>query len=297
VDAHLDWAALDPFWGPPDLDYRESEGDPNFRPSGANRVFSFPLSLDDEPRQGYANAAVVQLFYWCNWMHDRLYDLGFTETAGNFQFDNFGLGGDGGDPVLADAQDAARVNNASMTTPYPDGSSPRMEMHLYNGPTPDRDSDLDAEVVLHEYTHGLTTRRVAKGVLGGLSDVQSWGMDEGWSDFMALAMLSEPTDGLSGNWATGGYVNHKRAGLEENYYYGDRRYPYSTNLNRNPLTFKDIDPRQADSHSGVPRSPIVGVPGGISEKAHEVHNIGEVWCVMLWEVRAALIGFLATFSG
>jgi hypothetical protein len=47
-------------------------------------------------------------------MHDQLYDLGFTEEAGNFQNDNFGRGGLGNDAVQADAQDGSGVNNANF---------------------------------------------------------------------------------------------------------------------------------------------------------------------------------------
>ena len=55
----------------------------------------------------------------------RLYEVGFTEKAGNFQSDNFRRGGKGGDPVLAEAQDGNDVNNANFAIP-PDGLSPRM---------------------------------------------------------------------------------------------------------------------------------------------------------------------------
>ena len=48
-------------------------------------------------------------------------------------------------------------------------------------------------------------------------------------------------------------------GLDENYYFGIRRYPYSTDMTKNPLTFKDIDPDQIDPHSGVPLSPLHAV--------------------------------------
>ncbi len=294
VDAHRGWAELGGFIASTDYAYRQYEGAPDVRPSAANRIFSFPLDLQDEPREGYADAAVVQLFYWCNWMHDRLYDLGFTEEAFNFQFENFS-GGTQGDPVLADAQDSFTGNNAWMTIPYADGVSPRMEMFLFDGPQPDRDVVLDTEVVLHEYTHGLSVRRVAKQVAGGMGQLQAGGLGEGWSDFMALALLSEPSDNIGGNYAAGAYVAHQRAGLQENYYYGHRRYPYTTDISKNPLTFKDIDPAQADPHDGIPHSPNLGV--AISLFADEVHNIGEVWCVMLWEMRASLISSLGYAQG
>ena len=49
------------------------------------------------------DAVVTQLFYYTNWYHDYAYDLGFTETARNFQNDNFGHGGTGGDAVEAES--------------------------------------------------------------------------------------------------------------------------------------------------------------------------------------------------
>lgn len=266
VDAHTD---------------RNNDDQPDLpRPQGSPfHVFDAALDLTQSPTT-YSDAAVVQLFFWNNFMHDKLYELGFTEAAGNFQGTNFGRGGQGNDAVQADAQDGGGYNNANFSTP-PDGSPGRMQMYIFNGPTPDRDGDLDAEVVLHEYTHGLSNRRVGGGV--GMSTLQSRGLGEGWSDFYPLALLSEPGDDLNGVYSTGGYLTYQLGGLTENYYYGIRRYPYCTDLSKNPLTFKDIDPAQASSHSGVPRSPIIG--GAASEE----HNMGEVWCMVLWEARANLI--------
>jgi hypothetical protein len=77
------------------------------------------------------DVAVQNLFFLNNLMHDTLYRHGFTETAGNFQEDNFGNGGAGGDPVLAEVQDRAMFNNAFFTTPRGDGRSPRMEVYLF----------------------------------------------------------------------------------------------------------------------------------------------------------------------
>ena len=267
VDAHLD---------------RDGNNVPDSgsRPTGSPlRVFDFSLDLNQNPVT-YTNAAVAQLFYWNNWIHDRLYDLGFIEAAGNFQNNNFGRGGLGNDAVQADAQDGSGVNNANFSTP-PDGSAPRMQMFLFSGPTPDRDGDLDAEIILHEYTHGLSNRRVGGGV--GLWALQSGGLGEGWSDFYPLALLSETADDVRGNYTTGGYATYLLDGLTQNYYFGIRRYPYTTDMTKNPLTYKDINPTQASPHTGVPRNPIIG------NTADEVHNMGEVWCVTLWEARANLI--------
>ncbi len=127
-----------------------------------SRVFDFPLDLTQEPTN-FKDASVTQLFYWTNFMHDRMYELGFTEAAGNFQVDNFGRGGVGNDPVQADAQDGSGTNNANFSTPA-DGGRGRMQMFLWTSPTPDRDGSFEAEVVLHEYGHGVSNRLVGGGV-------------------------------------------------------------------------------------------------------------------------------------
>src|SRR5262249_6302302 len=105
------------------------------RPQGSpSRVFDFPMDLTTQDPTNYSAAAVVQLFYLCNWMHDKLYQLGFTEAAANFQSNTFGRGALGNDPVQADAQDGGGFNNANMSTPS-DGSSPRMQMYIFTGPS------------------------------------------------------------------------------------------------------------------------------------------------------------------
>jgi len=244
------------------------------------RTFDFPLDLTKGPVT-YGDASVVNLFYWNNFMHDKLYELGFTEAFGNFQNTNFNRGGAGNDAVQADAQDGGGFNNANFATP-PDGFPGRMQMYLFDGPTPDRDGSLDAEVMCHEYTHGLSNRLLGGGV--GISELQPAGMGEGWSDFYALSLLSEISDDPHANYATGGYATYRFYGLQENYYFGIRRYPYSTDMSKNPLTLKDIDPTQASTHAGIPISSVIG-----GSPADEVHAMGEVWCVTLWEARAALV--------
>ncbi|MEI7729315.1 MAG: M36 family metallopeptidase [Verrucomicrobiota bacterium] len=259
------------------------------RPQGSPaRVFNFPMDLTTQDPTNYSQAAVVQLFYLCNWYHDKMYALGFTEAAGNFQSNNFGRGGFANDAVMADAQDGSGTDNANFSTP-PDGNSGRMQMYLFTGMSPRRDGDLDAEVVIHEHTHGLSWRLVGGGDV--LGDTQSDGMGEGWSDFYAMSLLSEPADDVNGNYASGGYASYKIGGPNDlqNYYFGIRRYPYTTAMARNPLTFKDIDPAQADFCSS-PAPYHTGMFGPCNAAyADEVHNEGEVWCVTLWEARANLI--------
>ncbi len=77
------------------------------------------------------DAAIINLFYWNNIMHDVMYQYGFTEAAGNFQVSNLGRGGAGSDPVLAESQDGSGTNNANFSTPA-DGNSGRMQMYLWD---------------------------------------------------------------------------------------------------------------------------------------------------------------------
>ena len=261
------------------------------RPQGnPYRVFDFPLDLTQDPLS-YTNAAVSQAFFLANVYHDRLYDFGFTEAAGNFQVNNFGRGGLDNDPVDVQCQDGSGTDNANFSTP-PDGASGRMRLYLFTGPNPRRDGSLDAEVVFHEDTHGLSNRRVGGGV--GITALQSRGLGEGWSDFYALCMLSDPSDDVNGNYAFGAYVAYQFAGLNQNYYYGIRHYPYTTDMTKDPFTFKDIDSAQVIPHTGVPVSPVF--PFNPSE-ANEVHHQGEVWCAALWDARANLINKYGAAAG
>jgi hypothetical protein len=276
-----------------DLDTNNSPDLP--RPNGGpERVFDFALDTSQAPTT-YTSAAITQLFYLCNVYHDRLYALGFDEAAGNFQSNNFGLGGVGGDRVLADAQDGAGVfcpgcaNNANFNTTGSDGSIGRMQMYVFNGPAPDRDGDLDADIVFHEFTHGLSIR-----LHGGLSGQQPEGMGEGWSDFFGVCLSAQATDDPNAVYCTGGYATYQLSGLTDNYYFGIRRYPYSTDMNKSPLTYGDIDPAQLVFPPGIPVSPGIGF--FISTEANSVHNMGEIWCQALLECRAnlwATAGFAA----
>ncbi|MCK6588248.1 MAG: M36 family metallopeptidase, partial [Polyangiaceae bacterium] len=125
VDAYADLVAQDGF---------TAGGDLRASTTAANtfdRVYdtaAFPQANNNQ-----IMAAVTQLFYDINWLHDYYYDSGFNEASGNAQVSNFGRGGAGNDPILAEAQDYSGTNNANMTTPG-DGSSPRMQMYLWDGP-------------------------------------------------------------------------------------------------------------------------------------------------------------------
>ena len=106
-----------------------------FANGGPSLTFDFPLDFGDPP-EDYQDAAVTNLFYWNNVIHDVLYGYGFDEKSGNFQQDNFARNaGKGGDPVRAEAQDGSGRNNANFFTP-PDGFRPRMQMFEWRDPEP-----------------------------------------------------------------------------------------------------------------------------------------------------------------
>lgn len=251
------------------------------RPQGSPfRVFDFPINLASTP-DTYREASVVQGFYVANEYHDQLYDLGFTETFGNFQDDNFGRGGAGGDPLNLHVHDGQGFNNANFNSSGVDGDFAFVQMFIFDGPSPDRDGNLDTHILIHELTHGTSIR-----IHGGLTGGQARGMGEGWSDFFGLSLTAEDGDARDGIYAMSGFVTLDGLGVPfiDNYYFGIRRYPYTTDLNRNPLTYGDIDADTFDVDPMIPRNPVFG-----SSSLGQVHNVGEVWCTALWECRAILM--------
>ncbi len=249
------------------------------------------------PISAFQNGAVTQLFYVSNRFHDEMYRLGFTEQAGNFQQDNFGRGGVENDRVSAEAQDSSGTDNANFSSPA-DGTRGRMQMYLWSGPTPKFDGDLDADVVVHELTHGVSNRLHGNG--SGLSGSLSGGMGEGWSDFYAHALLSSPDDPIDGIYTIGSYATYLRyPNSRSNYYYGIRRFPKAvmafTGTNgkpHNPLSFRHLN---ADCNAEIGTSTAIGTisafPRGPSGSAvcDQVHAAGEIWSSALWEVRAKFV--------
>jgi Zn-dependent metalloprotease len=186
-------------------DANNNTGLSNGHAFASNQNFTFPFSTTADPRTQQA-AVVTNLFYYNNFMHDFSYRLGFTETARNFQTNNYGRGGLGADSVRAEAQDGSGTNNANFATP-PDGQRPRMQQYLFTAPAPDRDSSMDGDVVFHEYGHGISNRLIGNGSTA-LSGTQSGAMGEGWSDYWAITING---DGAVGEYSTGNVNGIRRA--------------------------------------------------------------------------------------
>ena len=121
-------------------------------PLGMDQATNYVTFGTNSTITAYASGAVTNLFFWTNRYHDRLYNLGFTEAARNFQTTNtFTLngtstnrGGVAGDAISAEAQDYSGTNNSNFSTPA-DGSPGRMQMYIFNNTSPVRDGSLDAD--------------------------------------------------------------------------------------------------------------------------------------------------------
>nr|WP_281373795.1 M36 family metallopeptidase [Parvularcula dongshanensis] len=172
--------------------------DRNNKPDSSSKVTSWIFGIVpnlSKPATDTQNqkAAVQNLFYQLNDIHDKLYKYGFTETAGNFQYSNYGRGGVGGDFVRAEAVDGSGTNNANFATPISDGGTPRMQMYEWTYTNPGRNSSFDGDIVWHEYSHGLTWRMV-----GQMDGPVSGALGEGMSDAIAAIMTD---DDRIGEWA------------------------------------------------------------------------------------------------
>src|SRR5690606_26714187 len=145
-------------------------------------------------------AAITNLFYWSNVIHDMIYLYGFDEASGNFQSNNYGNGGLGGDWVRAEAQDGSGTCNANFSTPT-DGNLPRMQMYVCGT----QDGDFDNLVIVHEYGHGISIRLTGGAANSGCLSNQEQ-MGEGWSDWYGLLMTMEPGDTSTDSRAVGTYL-------------------------------------------------------------------------------------------
>lgn len=127
---------------------------------GPQLMFNFPFDPDIEP-VGYQRAAVSNMFYAVNFMHDFTYHYGFDEISGNFQFLNYQGAGNGDDEVIARNQVGAGnaeppLNNASFGTPG-DGGNGRLQMYVWEGGSSKLLTVLEPEEVAGKYLTGVTS--------------------------------------------------------------------------------------------------------------------------------------------
>ncbi|KAH7105119.1 Fungalysin metallopeptidase-domain-containing protein [Auriculariales sp. MPI-PUGE-AT-0066] len=221
----------------------------------ASSKFATEWKANTDPKTtSLVDVARTNAFFVANSVHDVSYLYGFNEAGFNFQQDNGSKGGKGNDAVQISVQDAADTDNADMTTPA-DGSPGAMRMFLWDITNPMRDGALENDIVIHEYTHGITNRLTGGGTGRCLTGDEAGGMGEGWSD--AMAFWFQQTSAKVSDYTMGSFVVQDSAGI--------RSHPYSTSKSVNPYTYATLATK------------------------NEVHDIGEIWANLLINVYAALV--------
>jgi extracellular elastinolytic metalloproteinase len=234
----------------------------------------------------------VQVFYYLGKYHDHLRDapIGFTRTAGNFEAVD-------GDAVQAEVEDGSNTasglpdpnhaDNANMSTP-PDGQAPRMQMYLFPDPANPADPFLptnggdEADIVYHEYTHGLSNRLVVDALGNStLGTIQAGAMGEAWSDWYAMDFLTnlgfqadtpDPGDVRIGNYVGAGADLIRTQPMDCPVGTASPKCPGTPGAGPGGYTYGDF-------------GRIIGQP--------EVHADGEIWGETLWDLRTALGSHLA----
>jgi extracellular elastinolytic metalloproteinase len=257
------------------------------------------------------NQAGTQVFYFVNLYHDHLAapPISFTEAAGNFQAANSTGQGKGGDAVQAEPMDSAAVlagrpvpllfdDNANFATP-PDGQAPRMQMYLFeplqvpgviDAPFSDIHGGDAADIVYHEYTHGLSNRLVTDSTgNGALNENQSGAMGEAWGDWYG-------TDFLIGQ----GFESDTETP-------GELKVGAFTDSGQNLIRTEAIDCTVGAPASVCPRKgAAAGLDGtgGYTYKdfgriigSPEVHADGEIWVQTLMDLRRRLVSELGEETG
>lgn len=118
--------------------------------SSDDLAFIFTQDPSSDPTTlGNLDAARTNAFYLVNSVHDIAYRYGFTESAFNFQTDNFNKGGKGNDRVLVSVQMSPGTDNAYFAT-MADGINGQMRLYIWDYTTPRRDGALENDIVVHE---------------------------------------------------------------------------------------------------------------------------------------------------
>lgn len=239
------------------------------------------------PEANDIDAAIVNLFYLHNRLHDFAYQLGLRERNGTAQTSNYGQtpAQREADAELGIAQ-AGALNggfpsylgrdNANQVT-LQDGVAPLSNMYLWQtiggaAYAPCVDGDFDGQIVAHEYGHLVQNRMTDPDA--GLGGLHGRAMGEGWADLNALMFFDElglmPPDAPH-RFSVGAYVANDTAK-------GIRNYAIPTS----PLNLGDY------GYDHACESPITNVEG-TCEAESEVHSDAEPWTAMQFELRTRLV--------
>ena len=236
--------------------------------------------------------ASTQLYWYLNTFHDHLEaaPIGFTEAAGNFQLVNASGEGLGGDPLMGFSEVDAGTDHGlpgwawnAFFSGGPDGENAGVFMLMFpanyqNHIAPSSDSAIDASIVYHEYTHGLSARLLfyADGS-AALNSFDAYAMGEAWSDWYAMDLLESQgfiTDTpAAGEIVTGGFIQ------------GGRAQPVRSEPMDCAVGSTDpVCPGGETGHTGGYTLGDIGTVSGYPEP----HADGEIWSQTLWDLRTAI---------
>ncbi|MFG1608137.1 M36 family metallopeptidase, partial [Actinoplanes sp. NPDC049265] len=216
--------------------------------------------------------------------------IGFTPAAGNYETAD-------GDPIEVNADDGAdtadgfpdigHADNANMT-PTPDGVPGKMQMYLFPDPSWAQDPFLaansgdEADVVYHEYTHGMSNRLVVDAAGNStLTGIQGYAMGEAWSDWYAFDHLVaggyQSDTAKPGEVLVGRYVSNEQNLI--------RTQPLDCTVGASADVCPGTEGAGAGGYTYGDFGKIIGFP--------EPHADGEIWSQTLWDLRAAVGSTLA----
>ncbi|RKP26771.1 Fungalysin metallopeptidase-domain-containing protein [Syncephalis pseudoplumigaleata] len=222
------------------IDADEATNQRRLAPISTTQDFRFTYDGRDPDPRANAMASITNVFYVINMMHDIFYRYGFNEPAGNYQQNNFKRGGLGGDAIVAESQVGWEEDNAFFIA-REDGVNGLLGLGLYTVNGRKYDLGFDNDVIIHEVTHGLSSRLVGGPAKADcLNAPDSRGMGEGWSDFVAIWTRMKGDDRDDREFRVGTYATPD----------GLRDYPYALDKHRNPLTYGSIyrDKQWQDEH-------------------------------------------------
>ena len=217
---------------------------------GPGLVFDYAAAPGSVPPSAYAEALATNAFYLGNRFHDILWHHGFAEPDGNFQENNYGRGGLGGDAVVIEIRKGSGMNNAGWVNAV-EGAPPKLRFHEWNMTTPNREVSFAADVAAFTYMQ-ITQARLAETTCLANADRAEYGN----SDFFGVLVTNDfatttpaTPRGLA-TWLMGQPIGGT----------GIRAFPYSSDLAVNPMTYAD---------SATVMSP---------------HGIGAIYASALWDL-------------
>ena len=195
---------------------------------------------DDARVDALGSLRVDNPFVWCNVLHDFFAAFGFDSAHHAFE---------GGDPLRVERLDQQNPS-AGQFDNHRDGWSPTMFLFA-SAAGPSRHAAVDPTVVIHEYTHGVSSRLVG-GEECALPFVEpeALGFSEGLSDYFALTVVN--------------HIDRSRGGSGSLQVFGGTFQPGGV---RDYANFN----------------------GGFTPGQSDSHQIGKVWCGAMLAARAALV--------